>query len=133
MASEGGHAPTGSEFIEHHLTNLQVCEADGEWVWNDAAGKLLGDQRRHDGLLAGSGVTFAEYSAHIVKNASKLSRASCRLLSRLVSISLTAALKTRCTAPAGWYRTAGADDRGLGVLHEHHGSSAGRSAAKTFL
>ena len=36
MASEGGHGPqTSGEYIQHHLQNLQVCQAEsGEWVWN---------------------------------------------------------------------------------------------------
>ena len=31
---EEGHAETSGQYIEHHLTNLQVCRRDGEWVWN---------------------------------------------------------------------------------------------------
>ena len=39
MASEGGHGPlTSSDYITHHLQNLQVCKVDGEWVWNHCAG-----------------------------------------------------------------------------------------------
>jgi F-type H+-transporting ATPase subunit a len=30
----GGHGETAGEYIQHHLTNLQVCRDDGEWVWN---------------------------------------------------------------------------------------------------
>ncbi|MBT8098951.1 MAG: F0F1 ATP synthase subunit A, partial [Gammaproteobacteria bacterium] len=43
MASEGGHGPqTSSEYISHHLQNLQVCKADsGEWVWNQCAGNPM--------------------------------------------------------------------------------------------
>jgi F-type H+-transporting ATPase subunit a len=33
----GAHEETASEYIQHHLTNLQVCERDGHWVWNDCA------------------------------------------------------------------------------------------------
>jgi len=42
MASEGGHGPqTSSEYIQHHLQNLQVCKAEsGEWVWNHCAGNF---------------------------------------------------------------------------------------------
>jgi F-type H+-transporting ATPase subunit a len=38
MADEhsGGHAETASEYIQHHLTNLQVCRVEGQWVWNSA-------------------------------------------------------------------------------------------------
>ncbi|MBU2678630.1 MAG: F0F1 ATP synthase subunit A [Gammaproteobacteria bacterium] len=43
MAAEGGHdAPTSSEYISHHLQNLQVCKAEtGEWVWNNCAGNPM--------------------------------------------------------------------------------------------
>lgn len=43
MASEGGHgAKTSSEYISHHLQNLQVCPNDaGEWVWNECAGNPM--------------------------------------------------------------------------------------------
>ena len=42
MAAEGGHgAQTSSEYISHHLQNLQVCKAEtGEWVWNHCAGNF---------------------------------------------------------------------------------------------
>ena len=36
----GGHGETAGEYIQHHLTNLQVCRVDGEWVWNDCAGNF---------------------------------------------------------------------------------------------
>jgi F-type H+-transporting ATPase subunit a len=43
MAAEGGHgAKTSSEYISHHLQNLQVCKTDsGEWVWNQCAGNPM--------------------------------------------------------------------------------------------
>ena len=34
------HGETASEYIQHHLTNLQVCRKDGDWVWNDCAGNF---------------------------------------------------------------------------------------------
>ncbi len=40
MASEGG-AHTSGEYIQHHLQNLQVCRADGAWVWNHCAGNPM--------------------------------------------------------------------------------------------
>jgi len=42
MAAEGGHgAKTSSEYISHHLQNLQVCKSEaGEWLWNDCAGNF---------------------------------------------------------------------------------------------
>ncbi len=43
MAAEGGHgARTSSEYISHHLQNLQVCRTEsGEWVWNQCAGNPM--------------------------------------------------------------------------------------------
>ncbi len=43
MAAEGGHgAKTSSEYISHHLQNLQVCRTEsGEWVWNQCAGNPM--------------------------------------------------------------------------------------------
>lgn len=40
MASEHGPRTTG-EYITHHLQNLQVCRADGQWVWNECAGNPM--------------------------------------------------------------------------------------------
>ena len=40
MATEGG-AQTSGEYIQHHLHNLQVRRAHGEWVWNHCAGNPL--------------------------------------------------------------------------------------------
>ncbi len=37
----GGHGyANAGEYIQHHLTNLQVCRADGTWVWNDCVGNF---------------------------------------------------------------------------------------------
>lgn len=42
MAGEEGHgAATSGDYIAHHLQNLQVCKADGEWVWNHCAGNPM--------------------------------------------------------------------------------------------
>ena len=43
MAAEGGHgAATSSDYIAHHLQNLQGCKAEtGEWVWNQCAGNPM--------------------------------------------------------------------------------------------
>ena len=42
MAVESGHGPqTSGDYIAHHLQNLQVCEVDGQWVWNDCAGNPM--------------------------------------------------------------------------------------------
>src|SRR5690554_1562895 len=35
-----GAERTASEYIDHHLANLQVCRADGEWVWNHCTGNF---------------------------------------------------------------------------------------------
>jgi len=40
MASDGGHALTSSDYIQHHLQNLQVCRVDDEWVWNHCTGNF---------------------------------------------------------------------------------------------
>jgi F-type H+-transporting ATPase subunit a len=37
----GGHSyANAGEYIQHHLTNLQVCRADGQWVWNECDGNF---------------------------------------------------------------------------------------------
>jgi len=43
MAAEGGHGPqTSSDYISHHLQNLQVCKDEaGEWLWNHCAGNPM--------------------------------------------------------------------------------------------
>lgn len=33
-----GAEQTANEYISHHLQNLQLCRADGEWVWNECSG-----------------------------------------------------------------------------------------------
>jgi F-type H+-transporting ATPase subunit a len=71
MSSEGGHAPTSSEFIEHHLTNLQVCKADGEWVWNHCSGNFWTINVDTMIFSLVLGVVFAGIFGYIVKNASK--------------------------------------------------------------
>jgi F-type H+-transporting ATPase subunit a len=38
--SHGGAEQTASEYIQHHLTNLQVCRDNGEWVWGHCAGNF---------------------------------------------------------------------------------------------
>jgi F-type H+-transporting ATPase subunit a len=43
MAADGGHGErTSSEYISHHLQNLQVCKTEsGDWVWNQCAGNPM--------------------------------------------------------------------------------------------
>jgi F-type H+-transporting ATPase subunit a len=37
----GGHGyANAGEYIQHHLTNLQVCRSDGQWVWNNCTGNF---------------------------------------------------------------------------------------------
>jgi F-type H+-transporting ATPase subunit a len=36
-----GEAHGSGAYIQHHLQNLQVCRADGEWVWNHCAGNPM--------------------------------------------------------------------------------------------
>jgi F-type H+-transporting ATPase subunit a len=38
MAEAGQSA---GEYISHHLQNLTVCKADGEWVWNECQGNFF--------------------------------------------------------------------------------------------
>lgn len=39
--SAGGHDyANAGEYIQHHLTNLQVCRVDGQWVWNECVGNF---------------------------------------------------------------------------------------------
>jgi F-type H+-transporting ATPase subunit a len=38
--SGGHHYANAGEYIQHHLTNLQVCRSDDQWVWNECAGNF---------------------------------------------------------------------------------------------
>ncbi len=71
MASEGGHETlTSGDYIAHHLQNLQVCKADGEWVWNQCAGNPMAlnvDSMFFSILL---GVVFIWIFGRAAKNAS---------------------------------------------------------------
>jgi len=37
--AETGHS--AGEYISHHLQNLTVCKADGQWVWNECQGNFF--------------------------------------------------------------------------------------------
>jgi F-type H+-transporting ATPase subunit a len=37
--AEAGHS--AGEYISHHLQNLTVCKADGQWVWNECQGNFF--------------------------------------------------------------------------------------------
>ena len=68
MAGEG-HAQTAGEYINHHLTNLQVCRVDGQWVWNDCVGNFWAvnvDSMFFSLLL---GVVFIWLFGRVAKNA----------------------------------------------------------------
>jgi F-type H+-transporting ATPase subunit a len=72
MSSEAGHAPSSSEFIQHHLTNLQVCkDVDGEWIWNNCSGNFwaLNVDTMVFSLLLG--IVFISIFSVIARNASK--------------------------------------------------------------
>jgi len=73
MASEAGHGTekTSSEFIEHHLTNLQVCDVDGAWVWNDCAGNFWAINVDTMAFSLILGIAFAGIFGHFARNASK--------------------------------------------------------------
>lgn len=70
----GGGKKTSSEFIEHHLQNLQVCSSDQGWVWNvkeSCSGNFWAfnvDSMVFSLIL---GVTFAVLFSRIAKNATK--------------------------------------------------------------
>lgn len=38
MAAEGTH--TASQYIQHHLQNLQVCRSEDGWIWNECSGNF---------------------------------------------------------------------------------------------
>jgi F-type H+-transporting ATPase subunit a len=38
MATEGKQ--TATDYIQHHLQNLQVCQVNDEWVWNECSGNF---------------------------------------------------------------------------------------------
>ena len=40
MSAEEG-TKTAGEYIQHHLTHLQVCRGDGGWVWNHCHGNFF--------------------------------------------------------------------------------------------
>jgi F-type H+-transporting ATPase subunit a len=68
MASEGG--TTTSEYILHHLKNLQVCPTDDGWVWNECAGNPLGVNVDTMGWSVFLGALFCFLFWRVAKNAS---------------------------------------------------------------
>ena len=39
--AHGAGAQSATDYINHHLTNLQVCRVEGEWVWNHCEADLF--------------------------------------------------------------------------------------------
>lgn len=70
----GGGKKTSSEFIEHHLQNLQVCSSDQGWVWNvkeSCSGNFWAfnvDSMVFSLIL---GVAFAVLFSSVARNATK--------------------------------------------------------------
>jgi F-type H+-transporting ATPase subunit a len=71
MAEEhtGGHGETAGEYIQHHLTNLQVCRADGQWVWNECAGNFWSINVDSMGFSVILGLVFILLFRKVAKNA----------------------------------------------------------------
>ena len=109
MASEGGHGPqTSGEYIQHHLQNLQVCQAEsGEWVWNQCAGNPMGinvDSMFWSVLL---GLVFVTLFWRAARNAKKTNPGRFQALVEIIvefvdgSVKDTFSGKSRLIAPLG--------------------------------
>jgi F-type H+-transporting ATPase subunit a len=64
----GGHGASASDYIQHHLTNLQVCRVDGEWVWNDCKGNFWGVNVDSMAFSLILGVVFCYLFRRVAKN-----------------------------------------------------------------
>lgn len=72
MAGEGGHGPqTSGDYIAHHLQNLQVCNVDGQWVWNQCAGNPMALNVDSMFFSVVLGLIFAWVFGRAAKKASK--------------------------------------------------------------
>ena len=72
MAGEGGHGPqTSGDYIAHHLQNLQVCNVDGQWVWNQCAGNPMALNVDSMFFSVVLGLIFAWVFGRVAKKASK--------------------------------------------------------------
>ncbi|MBJ88975.1 MAG: F0F1 ATP synthase subunit A [Woeseia sp.] len=72
MAGESGHGPqTSGEYIAHHLQNLQVCNVDGQWVWNQCAGNPMALNVDSMFFSVVLGLIFAWVFGRAAKKASK--------------------------------------------------------------
>jgi F-type H+-transporting ATPase subunit a len=65
----GGHAEGADAYIQHHLTNLQLCRVDGEWVWNDCRGVFWGVNVDSMVLSLLLGLVFVYLFGRVAKNA----------------------------------------------------------------
>jgi F-type H+-transporting ATPase subunit a len=71
MAEEhtGGHGETAGEYIQHHLTNLQVCRVDDAWVWNECKGNFWSINVDSMGFSVLLGLVFLFLFRKVAKNA----------------------------------------------------------------
>ncbi len=67
MASAG--AQTSSEYIQHHLQNLQLCKTDAGWVWNECAGNFWAINVDSMAFSVALGLGLSILFRHVAKNA----------------------------------------------------------------
>ena len=67
MASAG--AQSSSEYIQHHLQNLQLCQTDAGWVWNECSGKFWALNVDSMVFSVVLGLTLSVLFRHVAKNA----------------------------------------------------------------
>ena len=67
MASEG--AQSSSEYIHHHLQNLQLCKTDSGWVWNECAGNFWAINVDSMGFSVVLGLTLSILLRHVARTA----------------------------------------------------------------
>lgn len=67
MAAEGKQ--TASEYIQHHLQNLQVCRGDDGWVWNHCSGNFWTINVDSMVFAVGLGLFLSFLFRHVAKSA----------------------------------------------------------------
>lgn len=67
MASAG--TQSSSEYIQHHLQNLQLCQTDAGWVWNECSGKFWALNVDSMVFSVVLGLTLSVLFRHVAKNA----------------------------------------------------------------
>ncbi len=67
MASAG--AQTSSEYIQHHLQNLQLCKTDAGWVWNECGGNFWAINVDSMAFSVALGLGLSILLRHVAKNA----------------------------------------------------------------